>query len=54
MNIIHNLGEVVGFFVNEMVKGEVNGYIMTYPSAPKAGMGGVPGNNFIVSVALVR
>ena len=46
--------KVVGFFVNRMLKGEVNGYIMTYPSAPKAGMGGVPGNKFIVSVALVR
>lgn len=46
--------KVVGFFVNEMNQGEVNGYIMTYPSAPKAGMGGVPGNNFVVSVALVR
>jgi len=49
-----HITKVVGFFVNEMLKGEVNGYIMTYPSAPKAGMGGVPGNNFIVSVALVR
>jgi Flp pilus assembly protein TadG len=46
--------KVIGFFVNPMLKGEVNGYIMNYPSAPKAGMGGVPGNNFVVSVALVR
>jgi hypothetical protein len=33
---------------------EVRGYIMTYPSEAHAGMGGVPGSGFVVSVALVR
>jgi hypothetical protein len=47
--------KVVGFFIDRMQGSEVNGYIMTYPSLPNAGMGGVPGAaNFVVSVALVR
>jgi len=46
--------KVLGFFVDRMQGNEVSGYLMSYPSTPKAGMGGVPGNHFVVSVALVR
>ena len=46
--------KVLGFFVDEMQGDDVAGYITSYPSAPKAGMGGIPGNNFVVSAALVR
>lgn len=46
--------KVLGFFVDRMQGQEVNGYIMTYPSEANAGMGGVPGAGFVVSVALVR
>ncbi len=46
--------KVLGFFIDRMNGNEVAGYIMTYPSAPRAGMGGVPGSNFVVSAALVR
>lgn len=50
-----NVTKVIGFFVNSMQGNEVNGYIMTYPSVPTAGMGGVPGpGSFVVSIALVR
>ena len=47
--------KVIGFFMDRMQGNEVNGYIMSYPSTPNEGMGGVPGAaNFVVSVALVR
>jgi Flp pilus assembly protein TadG len=46
--------KVIGFFVDRMQGNEVKGYIMNYPSKPMAGMGGVPGNHFVISVALVR
>ena len=46
--------KVLGFFVDRMQGDEVNGYVMSYPSTPKASMGGVPGDHFVVSVALVR
>lgn len=46
--------KVLGFFVDEMQGNDVIGYITPYPSQPNAGMGGVPGANFVVSVALVR
>jgi hypothetical protein len=46
--------KVLGFFADRMVGNDVEGYIMTYPSEPNAGMGGVPGANFVVSVSLVR
>ena len=49
-----NVVKVLGFFIDRMNGNDVAGYIMTYPSEPNAGMGGVPGNNFVVSVALVR
>ena len=52
--IVFEIVKVLGFFVDEMNGNDVAGYIMTYPSEPNAGMGGVPGNNFVVSVALVR
>lgn len=46
--------KVVGFFLDHMQGNDVAGYITTYPSRPNAGMGGIPGQNFVVSVALVR
>lgn len=46
--------KVLGFFVDEMQGNDVAGYITTYPSVPRAGVGGVPGAAFVVSVALVR
>jgi hypothetical protein len=46
--------KVLGFFVDKMQGNDVMGYLMTYPSDPSAGMGGVPGSGFVVSVALVR
>jgi hypothetical protein len=47
--------KIVGFFMDkQQADGDVKGWITTYPSKPNAGMGGVPGDNFIVSVALVR
>jgi hypothetical protein len=52
-----NIVKVLGFFIEEMTPGHdnvVGGYITTYPSRPHAGMGGVPGASFVVSVALVR
>ena len=49
-----NVVKVLGFFIDEMQGNDVAGYITTYPSEAFAGMGGVPGNNFVVSVALVR
>ena len=49
-----NVVKVLGFFVDRMQGNDVAGWITTYPSKPNAGMGGVPGNNFVVSVALVR
>lgn len=49
-----NVVKVLGFFLDKMVGNDVYGYITTYPSKPNAGMGGVPGDNFVVSVALVR
>jgi len=52
--IVFNITKVLGFFVDQMNGNEVRGYIMTYPSEAHAGMGGVPGSGFVVSVALVR
>ena len=52
--IVFDIVKVIGFFIDEIQGNDVHGYIMTYPSKPNAGMGGVPGNNFVVSVALVR
>jgi hypothetical protein len=52
--IVFEIVRVIGFFVDRMQGNDVYGYIMTYPAEPNAGMGGVPGNNFVVSVALVR
>jgi Putative Flp pilus-assembly TadE/G-like len=52
--IVINVVKVLGFFIDEMQGNDVAGYITTYPSKAFAGMGGVPGNNFVVSVALVR
>ena len=49
-----NVVKVIGFFMDDMDGDDVAGYICTYPSEANAGMGGVPGNNFVVSVALVR
>jgi hypothetical protein len=49
-----NITKVLGFFIDRIQGNEVNGYIMAYPSKPMAGMGGVPGNHFVISVALVR
>jgi hypothetical protein len=49
-----NIVKVLGFFVDEIQGNDVAGYITTYPSQANAAMGGVPGNNFVVSVALVR
>lgn len=49
-----NIVKVLGFFIDKMQGNDVAGWITTYPSEPNAGMGGVPGNNFVVSVALVR
>ena len=49
-----NIVKVLGFFIDRMQGNDVGGWIMHYPSDPNAGMGGVPGNNFVVSVALVR
>ena len=49
-----NIVKVLGFFIDEMQGNDVAGWITTYPSSPNDGMGGVPGNNFVVSVALVR
>ena len=46
--------KVLGFFVDEMDGNDIKGYLMTYPADPSAGMGGVPGSGFVVSVALVR
>jgi hypothetical protein len=46
--------KVLGFFVDEMDGNDVKGYLMTYPAEPSAGMGGVPGSGFVVSVSLVR
>ena len=46
--------KVLGFFIDKIQGNDVYGYITTYPSRPNQGMGGVPGNNFVVSVALVR
>ena len=52
--IVINVVKVLGFFIDEMQGNDVAGYITTYPSEAFAGMGGVPGANFVVSVALVR
>lgn len=52
--IVFIVTKVLGFFIDQMNGNEVDGYIMTYPSEPNAGMGGNPANNFVVSVALVR
>jgi putative Flp pilus-assembly TadE/G-like protein len=49
-----NVVKVLGFFIDQIQGNDVYGYITTYPSRPNQGMGGVPGNNFVVSVALVR
>jgi len=46
--------KVLGFFIDRIRGNEVVGYITTYPANPNAGMGGVPGEDFIVSVTLVR
>lgn len=46
--------KVLGFFIERMQGNEVVGRITTYPANPNAGMGGVPGEDFIVSVTLVR
>ena len=46
--------KVLGFFVDDMDGNDVKGYLMTYPADPSAGMGGVPGSGFVVSVSLVR
>ena len=46
--------KVLGFFVERMRGNEVICRITTYPANPNAGMGGVPGDDFIVSVTLVR
>ncbi len=49
-----NIVKVLGFFIDRMQGNDVGGWITTYPAEANAGMGGVPGNNFVVSVALVR
>ena len=49
-----NIVKVLGFFIDRMQGNDVGGWITSYPAEPNAGMGGVPGNNFVVSVALVR
>jgi hypothetical protein len=49
-----NIVKIVGFFLDHMQGNDVAGYLTVYPSRPRAGMGGVPGANFVVSVALVR
>jgi len=46
--------KVLGFFIDRMQGNDVAGYLMTYPAEANAGMGGVPGAGFVVSVALVR
>ena len=46
--------KVIGFFIDRMQGNDVGGWITTYPADANAAMGGVPGNNFVVSVALVR
>lgn len=46
--------KVLGFFIDKMQGNDVAGWLMSYPGDANAGMGGVPGNNFVVSVALVR
>jgi len=46
--------KVLGFFVDRMQGNDVAGWITNYPAEANAAMGGVPGNNFVVSVALVR
>lgn len=52
--VVINVVKVLGFFIDEMQGNDVAGYITTYPSEAFTGMGGVPGANFVVSVALVR
>ena len=52
--IVIEVVKVLGFFIDQIQGNDVYGYITTYPSRPNQGMGGVPGNNFVVSVALVR
>ena len=49
-----NVVKVLVLFIDRMQGNDVGGWITTYPSKPNAGMGDVPGNNFVVSVALVR
>jgi hypothetical protein len=49
-----NIVKVIGFFIDRMHGNDVGGWITTYPSRPHSGMGGIPGQNFVVSVALVR
>ena len=49
-----NIVNVVGFFIDKMQGDDVAGWLTTYPSEAHAGMGGVPGSGFVVSVALVR
>ncbi len=46
--------KVLGFFIDKMQGNDVAGWITTYPAEANAGMGGVPGSGFVVSVALVR
>ncbi len=49
-----NITKVIGVFVDRMQGNEVKGYITNYPTLANSGMGGVPGEGFVVSVAMVR